>query len=89
MNFDHKLHQKVTYIGSDDKFSSPIYAIVKDAYQNLYTMTDEETIVIHVVNKYNQLIYNSHEHMQNMFKVKRKDVKFEGDLFMPLDYETK
>ena len=84
MDFDSKLHQKVTYGGQDEGMKkSKLYVVVKSEYPDLYTMKSSDRVVVHILNKFNQVIHNSDHEMRELFTVTKGDLQFEGDLFLP------
>jgi hypothetical protein len=85
MEFNSDLHQKVSYQGHDDKMKkSKLYIVVKSEYPNLYTtMKSSDRIVIHIINKFNQIIHNSDQEIRDLFTVTKEDIKFEGNLVQP------
>lgn len=84
MDFDPKLHQKVTYFGQDkDLRKLELFVVVKAEFPNIYSMSDDEEIVIHQINRFNQIIFNSEPKIREHYKVKRSEINFEGDLYRP------
>lgn len=84
MDFDHKLHQKVTYFGQDkDLRKIELFVVVKIEFPNVYSMRDDEEIVIHIMNRFNQIIFNSEPQIREHYKVKRSEINFEGELYQP------
>jgi hypothetical protein len=82
MDFNAQLHQKVTYRGTDQQLKrSPLYVVVKSEFPNLYLMKPDEEVVIHIINKFDQVIHNSDSAVRNHYTVKKSHISFEGDLY--------
>lgn len=83
IDFDPELHQKVTYCGTDQQLKRyPLYAVVKSEFPNLYLMMmPDEEVVIHIANKFDQVIYNSDPAIRNLYTVKKSDISFQGELY--------
>lgn len=87
LDFNHNLHQKVTYLGKDPTLTrNPLYVVIKSEYPNMYVMKPDEELVIHITNKFGQVIHNEHPHIRDLYKVKKSEISFEGDLFRPNDW---
>ncbi|MBI1768133.1 MAG: hypothetical protein HY015_10475 [Bacteroidetes bacterium] len=87
LNFNYKLHQKVTYHGnSKDLKKSKLYAIVRAEYPNLYSMKPDEEIVLHIVDKFDDVIHWSNHEMREHFKARISEIEFQGDKCKPEDF---
>ena len=84
MDFDHNLHQKVTYFGTNkDLRKSQLYVVIKEEFPSFHAMKPHEKLVIHIVNRFNQIVYNSDLPIRELYTVRRDQLKPEGELYEP------
>lgn len=82
MDFDHRLHQKVTYLGQDQFLKTiHLFVVIKEEFPNFYSMKTDEEVVIHQLNKFNQVIRNLDLQIRNSFKAKKGELNLEGELY--------
>jgi hypothetical protein len=88
IDFNHKLHQKVTYLGDDQSLrKSSLYVVIKDEFPNMYVMNPDDELVIHIINKHGEVIHNENADMRELYKVTKSELSFQGELYRPKDWQ--
>ena len=75
MKFDHNEHQKVRL-----ETNGILYVVSLKDTPNFYQLGDDDDVVIHIVNKWDDITYNEHPNMQKQFTRKKKDLYIQGGL---------
>ncbi len=80
IEFDHELHQKVTYFGNSihPLSKAKLFAIIKKDYPNFYLLTDDENVIIHMIDAFDDIYYHTDPLLT--FTVKKSELKPEGEL---------
>ncbi len=74
LDFDTKKHVKVRL-----KKTGSLHVVFFSEHPDFYQLSDEDEVVIHIINKYNFIIHNDHENMRKQYRHKKGELKVEGD----------